>query len=61
VLGSWMQDMIPQTLYDNMHKMDELYTFDSYHKTLKDIIEGYVNDRIIEFKEVKTAINTKKS
>lgn len=61
VLGSWMQDMIPQTLYDNMHKMDELYTFDSYHNTLKDIIEGYVNDRIIEFKEIKTAINTKKS
>lgn len=59
VLGSWMQDKIPPILYENMEKMENIYTFDQYEKNLESIIKGYVEERINEFKEVKHTINAK--
>ena len=59
VLGSWMQDKIPQILYDNMEKTSSLYTFDEYKRNVLEIMKKYVNERINEFKEVKNTIKSK--
>ena len=61
VLGSWMQDRIPETLYENMDNVDNLYTFEDYQNNVNEIIKGYINDRINELKEIKTVINNKNS
>lgn len=61
VLGSWMQDRIPETLYENMDNVDNLYTFEDYQNNVNEIINGYINDRINELKEIKTVINNKNS
>lgn len=60
VLGSWMQDKVPSVLYENMEKLDNIYTFKEYEKNVEEMINGYINERIEEFNEVKTAINGKK-
>ena len=61
VLGSWMQDRIPETLCENMDNVDNLYTFEDYQNNVNEIINGYINDRINELKEIKTVINNKNS
>ena len=61
VLGSWMQDRIPETLCENMDNADNLYTFEDYQNNVNEIINGYINDRINELKEIKTVINNKNS
>ena len=61
VLGSWMQDRIPETLCENMDTVDNLYTFEGYQNSVNEIINGYINDRINELKEIKTVINNKNS
>ena len=60
VLGSWLQDKIPEILYDNMEKLDNLYTYDEYDNNVDRIISNYVNERINEFKEIRIAINNQK-
>ena len=60
VLGSWMQDNVPSILYDNMEKLNNLYTFDEYSKNVDNIIGGYITERINEFEEIKKVINAKK-
>ena len=61
VLGSWMQDRIPETLCENIDDVDNLYTFEGYQNSVNEIINGYINDRINELKEIKTVINNKNS
>ena len=60
VLGSWMQDKIPDTIYQNMEKLDKDFTFEEYDKNVEEIVKGYIDDRIKEFNEIKNVINTKK-
>lgn len=60
VLGSWLQDKIPEILYDNMEKLDNLYTYEEYDNNVDRIISNYVNERINEFKEIRIAINNQK-
>lgn len=59
VLGSWMQDKIPAVLYENMEKLDNLYTYETYEKKVDEIINDYINERIKEFTEIKVAIKSK--
>ena len=61
VLGSWMQDRIPETLCENIDNVDNLHTFEGYQNNVNEIINGYINDRINELKEIKTVINNKNS
>lgn len=60
VLGSWLQDKVPEILYDNMEKLDNLYTYEEYDNNVDRIISNYVNERINEFKEIRIAINNQK-
>lgn len=59
VLGSWMQDNIPEVLYENMEKLDNLYTFEEYNTNVDKVITNYITERINEFKEIKAIINSK--
>lgn len=61
VLGSWMQDKVPSVLYENMEKLNNIYTFEDYQNNVNEIISDYINDRINELKEIKVAINSKNS
>ena len=60
VLGSWMQDNVPNVLYENMEKLDNLYTHEDYEKNLDTIVNEYINERISEFKEIRNVITIKK-
>ena len=44
-----------------MDNVDNLYTFEGYQNNVNEIINGYINDRINELKEIKTVINNKNS
>ena len=59
VLGSWMQDNVPTVLYENMEKLDNLYTYETYNDNVTNIVKGYVEDRINELKDIQNLINTK--
>ena len=60
VLGSWMQDNIPNVLYENMEKLDNLYTYEDYMKNVDRIVGGYIKERIEEFTEIRNVIKSKK-
>lgn len=60
VLGSWMQDNIPAVLYENMEKLDNLYTYEDYTKNVDRIVGGYIKERIEEFTEIRNVIKSKK-
>lgn len=60
VLGSWMQGKIPQKLYDKMEELDNIYTHEEWNNNIEKIINDYISNRINEFKEIKTTINSKK-
>jgi hypothetical protein len=60
VLGSWMQDNVPSVLYENMEKLDNLYTFDVWDKNIDNFAQNLIQDRINEFIEIKSAITNKK-
>lgn len=61
VLGSWMQDKIPPTLYENMDKLNEVYTKASWNENVEKIVKQYIKERIDEFNVIKTTINDKNS
>lgn len=60
VLGSWMQDKVPNELYTNMEELDKMYTYEEYQKNIDKIFKEYIDNRINEFEEIKSAINSKK-
>ena len=60
VLGSWMRDAIPPTIYDNIEKLNSRYTKEEWDSNVKEIISTHITDRIKEFEEVKATIKTKK-
>ena len=60
VLGSWMQDNVPSVLYENMEKLNNLYTFDLWDKNIDNFAQNLIQNRINEFIEIKSAIMNKK-
>ena len=55
-----MQDNVPSVLYENMEKLDNLYTFDVWDKNIDNFAQNLIQDRINEFIEIKSAITNKK-
>ena len=60
VIGSWMQDNVPSVLYENMEKLNNLYTFDVWDKNIDNFAQNLIQNRINEFIEIKSAITNKK-
>lgn len=57
VIGSWMQDSIPQVLFDEMEKTNERYTKTVWDSEVEKLITEIINDKINEFTGIKTNIN----
>ena len=60
VIGSWMQDNVPSVLYENMEKLNNLYTYDLWDKNIDNFTQNLIQNRINEFIEIKSAITNKK-
>ena len=60
VIGSWMQDNVPSVLYENMEKLNNLYTFDVWDKNIDNFAQNLFQNRINEFIEIKSVITNKK-
>ena len=60
VIGSWMQDNVPSVLYENMEKLNNLYTFDVWDKNIDNFAQNLIQNRINEFIEIKSVITNKK-
>lgn len=57
VIGSWMQDAIPQVLFDEMKKTNTKYTKSTWDNEVERLINDIVNDKINEFTAIKSNIN----
>lgn len=54
VIGSWMQDEIPQVIYDSMEKVNKEFTKEYWDENIKHLTENIVENRInelVSFKE----------
>lgn len=52
VIGSWMQDEIPQVLYDNMAETNKRYTQEQWDNNVKNLVDEMIGKRLAEFEEV---------
>lgn len=55
-VGSWMRDEIPSELLDEMGKTNQKYHFEEWDKNVERIFEGFVEERIQSFEEIKNNI-----
>lgn len=53
VIGSWMQDDIPEVLYNEMEKTNQLYTKENYNNRIQNIMDNIISNRINELNSVK--------
>ncbi len=60
VLGSWMQDKVPEVLYDNIEKANNLYTYEDYKENVENIIKYHIDKRSEEFRQIRNEITSKK-
>lgn len=60
VLGSWMQDKVTGTLYQNMEETCSKYTHEKWNENVARLINNYIAERIKEFDDVKEVIKNKK-
>jgi hypothetical protein len=56
VVGSWMQDEIPQIIYDEMEKTNNMYTKKEWDENVKKLADKMIGDRITELETFKTNI-----
>lgn len=57
VIGSWMQDKIPQVLIDNMEKTNQLYTKKEWDINVDNFVNMIIDNRIKELSAFKNSIN----
>ena len=55
-----MQDIVQSVLYENMEKLNNLYTFDVWDKNIDNFAQNLIQNRINEFIEIKSVITNKK-
>ena len=55
-VGSWMQDEIPQLLYDEMDKTNKMYTKKEWDENVEKLITEIVDTRINEFEVIKSGV-----
>lgn len=56
VIGSWMQDEIPQVLYDEMEKTNKMYTKKEWDKNIENFTKNIVDSKIAELESIKNNI-----
>lgn len=60
VIASWMQDDIPNEIYDAMDLTNKKYTKDEWDNNTKSFVENMVSERIAELNAFKSTLNNKK-
>lgn len=58
VIGSWMQDKIPETILENMKETNKCFTEEEWNKNCVSIIENYVTRRIEDMKQIVIGTTT---
>lgn len=62
VIGSWMQDEIPETIYKEMDETNEKYTKSDWDKNIANLITELIENRKKEFETLKNVkINKEKN
>lgn len=61
VIASWMQDEIPQVLFDNMGKTNTMYTKKQWDENVEKLIVNIVNDRMEFLTSMLNARNNEKN
>jgi hypothetical protein len=56
VVGSWMQDEIPQIIYNEMEKTNKMYTKKEWDENVENLANKMVETRITELETFKTNI-----
>lgn len=59
VIGSWMQDEIPQVIYDEMEKTNTMYTKEEWDKNVENFATKMVETRLVELETFKSNIVNK--
>ena len=60
VIASWMQDDIPNEIYDAMDLTNKKYTKEEWNNNTKSFVENMVSERIAELNAFKSTLNNKK-
>lgn len=55
-IASWMNDEIPQEIYNDINITNKRYTFDKWSKNIDVTFENIINEQIDNFNEVKNTI-----
>ena len=56
VVGSWMQDEIPEVIKDNMEATSRLYPYENFKQQLSTSIEELIEERIKEIEIVRSSV-----
>lgn len=56
VIGSWMQDNFPETIYNEMENTSKLYTYENWIENCEKVINTIIGDRKKEFEDVRDTI-----
>lgn len=59
VIGSWMQDEIPQVIYDEMEKTNTMYTKEEWDKNVENFATKMIETRLVELETFKSNIVNK--
>ena len=59
VIRSWITDQVPSTLLDEMENIKDLYTFETTQKEFLDYLNGMINNRLNEMKQLVEVIKKK--
>ena len=59
VIGSWMQDEIPQVIYDEMEKTNTMYTKEEWDKNVENFAAKMIETRLVELETFKSNIVNK--
>ena len=59
VIRSWITDQVPSTLLDEMENIKDLYTFETTQKEFLDYLNGMINNRLNEMKQLVKVIEKK--
>ncbi|MCD8207180.1 MAG: hypothetical protein LUD72_04495 [Bacteroidales bacterium] len=56
VISTWMQDKLPQELYDSVEKTNELYTQEEWDKNVVNCVHELIDEQLSMFKDIKGAV-----
>ena len=59
VIGSWMRDEIPSEIYDEMEKMNDRYTYQTWRDNLDSYMAEQLKTRADYFRELKKNVENK--